>query len=259
MSFNITVNNYEKFFIFSKINDAISYLIFAIIGVGRLQMNILIAEDELPIAESLKKNFLQVGHNAMIAVDGIDCLNLLTKIEFDAILLDWRMPNKNGEEVCREIRQSGNEIPIILLTALTDIKNKVHALNIGADDYITKPFSFDEVLARIQAVVRRFKTSLTEIEFGDLTLDLLNRNLKTRYGKIKLTEKEFELLRLFLNNKGIILSKEEISSKIWGTPYTPNTNIIEATIKNLRKKLEENHFYNFIRTIYGEGYLFLNE
>ncbi|MDZ7766039.1 MAG: response regulator transcription factor [Melioribacteraceae bacterium] len=221
-------------------------------------MNILIAEDEKPIAESLKKNFLQAGHNAMIAFDGLECLNQLTKIEFDVILLDWRMPNKNGEEVCREIRESGNETPIVLLTALTDIKNKVHALNIGADDYITKPFSFDEVLARLQAVVRRYNSSVSKIDFGDLSLDLIKHHIETNEGIIKLSEKEFDLLKYFLDNKGTVLSKEEISMKIWQVPYSPNTNVIEATVKNLRKKLEENSSYKYIKTIYGEGYLFLD-
>lgn len=221
-------------------------------------MNILIVEDEKPIAESLKKNFLQAGHNAMIAFDGLECLDLLTKIEFDAILLDWRMPNKNGEEVCREIRKAGNEIPIVLLTALTDINNKVHALNIGADDYITKPFSFDEVLARLQAVVRRYSSSVSKIDFGDLSLDLIKHHIETSEDIVRLSEKEFDLLKYFLDNKGTLLSKEEISMQIWHLSYSPNTNVIEATVKNLRKKLEENSSYKYIKTIYGEGYLFLD-
>lgn len=222
-------------------------------------MEILIAEDEIRIAESLKKNFLQEGHHALIARDGEETLKMLEKIVFDVLLLDWRMPKLSGLEVCKRIRQSGNNIPIILLTALNDISNKVEALNTGADDYITKPFSFEEVLARINAVMRRFRLTTNSIQFGDFSLDLISRVVITPNGQIKLSDKEFELLKFFLFNKGTILSKEQISREIWKINFTPQTNIVEATIKNLRKKLEEQTDHKFIKTIYGEGYIFIGD
>lgn len=222
-------------------------------------MEILIAEDEIRIAESLKKNFLQAGHHALIAKDGEETLNMLDKIEFDLLLLDWRMPKLSGLEVCKKIRSTGSEIPVILLTALTDISNKVEALDAGADDYITKPFSFDEVIARINAVSRRYKSSVNTITFGDNHLNLITRVITTPKAQIKLTDKEFDLLKFFLDNRGTIISKETICEKVWGLPFTPQTNIVEAAVKNLRKKLEESIEQKFIKTIYGEGYIFFGD
>ncbi len=222
-------------------------------------MEILIAEDEIRIADSLKKNFLQSGHHAIIAKDGEETLSMLHKIQFDLLLLDWRMPKLSGLEVCRKIRSGGSEIPIILLTALTDISNKVEALNAGADDYITKPFSFTEVMARINAVARRYKSSANSIVFGDNTLNLITRVVTTPKTQIKLTDKEFDLLKFFLDNRGIIISKELICEKVWNLPFSPKTNIVEAAVKNLRKKLEETTEQKFIKTIYGEGYIFFGD
>ncbi len=119
-------------------------------------MEILIAEDEHQIADPLRKNFLEEGHHAMVASDGQQALDLLEKVQFDLIILDWKMPKLSGLEVCKKIRGNGNQTPILLLTALTDVSNKVDALNAGADDYITKPFSFDELYARVKAIRRRF-------------------------------------------------------------------------------------------------------
>ncbi|MBI5662803.1 MULTISPECIES: response regulator transcription factor [Ignavibacterium] len=218
-------------------------------------MQILIAEDEQQIAESLKKNFRDEGFNAMIACDGEMALKLLDEIEFDLLLLDWRMPKLSGLDVCRTLRQKGIQIPIILLTALGDLSNKVEAFNAGADDYITKPFSFDEVLARINAVVRRYRLSKDIIEFEDFTLDLSRRLVITLDKKqIHLSDKEFDLLKFLVQKKGEIVSKEILCKNVWNLNFVPQTNICEATVKNLRKKLEEATGKKYIKTIYGEGY-----
>lgn len=222
-------------------------------------MEILIAEDDEQIANSLKKNFDEEGNHVMIAKDGIEAINFSNSIFFDIILLDWRMPKLSGIEVCRKIRESGSKVPIILLTALSQVKNKVEALNLGADDYVTKPFSFDELTARIAAVIRRYQSNSNELIFNDIILDLIGRKTKTPRGEIYLTGKEFELLKYFILNKGSIKSKEDISKDVWELPFRPSTNIIEVTIKNLRKKLEDNTGKNLIKSIYGEGYLFISE
>jgi DNA-binding response OmpR family regulator len=146
-------------------------------------MEILIAEDEIQIAEPLRKNFLEEGHHAIIANDGEEALDLVDKIKFDVIVLDWKMPKLSGLEVCKKLRQINIETPIILLTALTQISNKIEALDSGADDYITKPFSFEELLARLNAVVRRYNLSTDSLEYGDLLLDLPNRQVETVSGK----------------------------------------------------------------------------
>ncbi len=222
-------------------------------------MEILIAEDDEQIANSLKKNFTEEGNHVMVAKDGEEAIHFTNSIFFDVILLDWRMPKVSGIEVCRHIRESGNQIPIILLTALSQVKNKVEALNLGADDYVTKPFSFDELAARITAVVRRYQSNTNELIFNDLTLDLIGRKVATPCGEIYLTGKEFDLLRYFILHKGTIMNKEDICKEVWGLDFVRSTNIIEATVKNLRKKIEENNGKNLIKSIYGEGYLFIAE
>ncbi len=222
-------------------------------------MEILIAEDDEQIASSLKKNFIEEGNHVMIAKDGEEAINFTDSIVFDIILLDWRMPKLSGIEVCRKIRETGCKVPIILLTALSQVKNKVEALNMGADDYVTKPFSFDELNARINAVIRRYQSGTTELIYNDITLDLIGRKANTPRGEICLTGKEFDLLKYFILHKGSIMSKEDISKQVWELPFIPTTNIIEVTVKNLRKKLEDNTGENLIKSIYGEGYFFISE
>ena len=221
-------------------------------------MEILIAEDEIQIAEPLRKNFLEEGHHAMIAKDGEQALSLLTKIQFDVIILDWKMPKLSGFEVCKRIREKGDSTPILLLTALTQVSNKVKAFNAGADDYLTKPFSFIELLARVNAVKRRYDIGLEQMEYDIISVDLLNRNVDTNTGKrIDLTDKEFELLKYFIQNKGAVLDREKLCKNVWGLNFTPKTNICDATVKNLRKKLEESTGKKYIKTLYGEGYILI--
>lgn len=221
-------------------------------------MQILIAEDEIQIAESLKKNFTDEGHDAFIAVDGEEAIKFSLSINFDLMLLDWKMPKLTGLDVCKRIRLSDNKVPIILITALGDISNKVEALNAGADDYITKPFSFEEVFARINAVMRRTMISKEILEFDELKLDLHKRKVSTSTGSdVHLSDKEFDLLRYMITNKGEIVSKDVLCRAVWDLNFTPQTNICEATVKNLRKKLEEITGRKYIKNIYGEGYILI--
>lgn len=223
-------------------------------------MEILIVEDEIQIAEPLRKNFLEEGHHAMIAANGEEALNLVDKIQFDVIVLDWKMPKMSGIEVCKRLRDAENNTPIILLTALTQTPNKVEALNSGADDYITKPFSFEELLARIKAVVRRYNLNSDTLEFDDLIINLPQREVDTIQGKkIELTDKEFELLKFLIKNSGDVVNKDQLRKEVWHLDFTPQTNICEVTIKNLRKKLEEQTGKKYIKTLYGEGYLLIAE
>lgn len=219
-------------------------------------MEILIAEDEKQIADSLNKRFLEIGFHPMVVNDGEAALAAVEKIIFDVIILDWRMPKLSGLEVCKLMREREIKAPIILLTALTDTANKVDALNAGADDYITKPFSFEELLARVKAVVRRFQTTTTELSFNNYTLNLIDHTLVKPNETLKLSQKEYDLLKFFLKNKNMILNKDQICEQAWGTKCSPLSNIVEVTIKNLRRKLESEAHKNFIRTIYGEGYIF---
>lgn len=222
-------------------------------------MEILIVEDEKQIANTLKKNFMDEGHNVTNAFDGEMALALLSEKDFDIILLDWRIPNITGIEVLKKIRSEGKQVPVILLTALTDINNKLEALKLGADDYITKPFQFAEVLARIEAVMRRYRQSANIVEFDECKLNLIERTLTGNLGTEKLTEREFELLTFFINRSGEIVNKANLCLNVWNLDFDPQTNLVEVTVKNLRKKLENVSGKNYIRTIYGEGYLFISE
>ncbi|MBU0475401.1 MAG: response regulator transcription factor [Bacteroidetes bacterium] len=221
-------------------------------------MKILIVEDEKKIAESLRKNFNDEGFETIVCFDGSEALETISKEKFDLILLDWRLPEITGIEVCKRIRNANNRTPVILLTALSNISNKVEALNCGADDYITKPFSFEEVLARVNAIIRRYKFLNNIIEFENMSLNLITHTLETKTESIKLPEMEFELLKYFLENKDRIVSREILCEEVWKLKYTPTTNVVEVTVKNLRKKLEEYSDNKFIKSVYGEGYLFIS-
>ncbi len=223
-------------------------------------MNVLIAEDENQIADTLRKHFSDEGHFVSVAGDGSEALKLICSINYDVVLLDWKMPKVTGLDVCKKIRETNKNIPIILVTALGDISNKVEALNSGADDYITKPFSFEEVYARVNAVLRRSNNSKDILEFDDLLLDLNKRKVVTSGNKeIHLTDKEFDLLKYMIQNKGEILSKDNLCKYVWDLNFTPQTNICEATVKNLRKKLEHVTGRKYIKNIYGEGYILIAE
>ncbi|MDP2301368.1 MAG: response regulator transcription factor [Ignavibacteria bacterium] len=219
-------------------------------------MRILIGEDEADIANSLKKNFLDESFEADIALNGEEVLIMINRIKYDLLILDWRMPKYSGIEVCSKLRAHGNNIPILMLTALADINNKVEALNIGADDYLTKPYSFKEVLARINALLRR-SNSQVSIQFGSMSLNLPEHKLFINNIEIKLTEKEFDLLKYFISNKGRIIGKEELCNRVWGYNFVPETNIVESAVKNLRKKIEPHCNRSLLKNIYGEGYLLI--
>lgn len=217
-------------------------------------MNILLVEDDSNLALSLKKNLIDDGHYTTVADTGKKALELIKEFEFDLILLDWKLPDVSGIEICRIIRQNNIKIPIILLTILSSISNKIEALKTGADDYITKPFDVKELLARIEAVTRRYLENSTQLNYQELTLNLTTRKVYTHKGEINLTDREFELLRYFISHQGEIISKEDLFRDVWKIPYNPYTNVIEATIKNLRKKIEKHLGRKLIRNVYGEGY-----
>jgi len=221
-------------------------------------MKILIVEDEKKIANSLRKNFNDEGFETSVCYDGAEALEVVSKEKFDLILLDWRLPEVTGINVCKRIRSANNQTPIILLTALTNITNKVEALDSGADDYVTKPFSFEEVLARVNAIIRRNKFSSNTIEFENLSLNLITHILETETESIKLPEMEFELLKYFLEKKDQIINRETLCEDVWKLRFTPSTNVVDVTVKNLRNKLEEYTGNKFIKSVYGEGYLFIS-
>jgi len=223
-------------------------------------MHVLIAEDERQIAESLSKNFMDEGHRSNIANDGDEALKLINSTDFDLVLLDWKMPKLTGLDVCKIIRSKNSLVSIIFITALEDISNKLEAFNAGADDYIVKPFLFQELYARVNAILRRASMEPEILEFNEIKLDLNKRNIFSNSNyEIHLSDKEFDLFKYMILNKGVILNKENLFRNVWGFGFVPKTNCCEAIIKNLRKKIEELTGKNYIKNIYGEGYILIGD
>ncbi|HGJ66054.1 TPA: response regulator transcription factor [bacterium] len=224
-------------------------------------MQILIVEDEIQIAESLKKNLRDEGHNAMIAQDGEAALKLINEIEFDLLLLDSRMPKITGLEVCKQLRKQGNQTPIILLTALGDISNKIEAFNAGADDYITKPFNPKEVVLRVRNILKRFEKqkefAIKTFNDGKIKINEKSFEMLIDGKKVNLTATEFKILIMLINKGGEVLTREEIIKKALGYDYEGYDRTVDAHIKNIRNKIKEvDDNLNCIQTVYGLGYRF---
>lgn len=220
-------------------------------------MNLLLAEDEPNIANVLQRHLQLEGFSVTVARNGIEAERLLQSGGFSLLLLDWRMPLKSGLQLCTELRAAGNAIPIIMITALADTLNKVDALQAGADDYITKPFAIEEVMARINALLRRTTTQRFDISAGALQLQPLTHTILCGGTAVKLPEKEFALLAFLVQRKNEVVSRETLHEQVWGISFSPSTNLVDVTIKNLRKHLAELTPCKCIKSIYGEGYVFI--
>jgi DNA-binding response OmpR family regulator len=218
-------------------------------------MKILLIEDDRHIADfiikGLKEELFVVTH----ARDGEEGVDEAFYEDHDLIVLDIMLPKKNGIEVCRELRGKGVETPIIMLTAKSEVKDKVLGLESGADDYITKPFSFDEFLARINAVLRRKKTTLEELVYGKLRVDAIAHRVFYDNAEIILRPKEYAVLKYLLNRKGRVISRTQVLENVWGYDYDPSTNIVDVYIRALREKLIPLFQKDIIRTIRGMGYM----
>lgn len=219
-------------------------------------MKILVVEDDRETAEMLRNALSSKKHAVEIAPDGANGSFLGRSYNYDAILLDYSLPKKDGLMVCKEVRASGKSTPIIFLSVNDDQETKVSALENGADDYVTKPFSLNELQARIQAVSRRPSISKSPIlEVHDLTLDTEKRLIK-RAGKIiHVTNKEFNLLEYFMKHIGVVLSRALLIEHAWSTDSNVFSNAVEAHIRNLRRKININDNPNLIINIPGRGYL----
>ncbi|MDU2123734.1 MAG: response regulator transcription factor [Clostridium celatum] len=223
---------------------------------------ILVVDDEENIAELISYNLTSNGYKVIIANNGNDAVKLAVEEKPKLILLDLMIPGKDGYDVCKEIR-SNSEIrntPIIMLTAKSEELDKILGLELGADDYITKPFSVRELLARVKAVLRRFSISEPEnniLVFGNLTADFDKREILVNDKKLDLTLKEFELLEILIRNKGKILTRDTLLDKIWGYEYIGETRTVDVHIRYLRKKIElDDKNPKLIETIRGVGYRF---
>lgn len=218
-------------------------------------MNILVVEDTKEIADSLKSSLKKEGFVVDVAFDGTDGLYKASMNEYDLIVLDIGLPHKNGREVCRQLRSLGKNTPIVMLSVQGEIETKVDLLNIGADDFITKPFFFKELLARIRALLRRpRKIENAVIQICDIAIDMDSRIVRCKEKEIRLTLKEFLLLEYLARNRGKVLSRMEILEHVWDLNADPFTNTVETHIMNIRKKVGENKEEGLIRTVPGVGY-----
>lgn len=218
-------------------------------------MKILLIEDDPNIAEFICKGLREEAYVVSHSGIGEEGLSLTDRDSFDLVILDIMLPKMNGIEVCKAIRAKGNEVPIIMLTSKNSVKDKVHGFECGADDYITKPFSFDEFLARIHAILRRRSSKIIELAFGDLRLDTIAHRVFFANEELILRPKEYAILKYLLSNQGRVLSRTQILENVWGYHYDPSTNIVDVYIKKLRAKLTPLSPKDIIRTVRGMGYM----
>jgi DNA-binding response OmpR family regulator len=216
--------------------------------------HILIAEDEPRIAAFLQKGLQAHGFTTTLAEDGVKAVYLGQNGEFDLLILDLGLPEKNGNEVIQELRQQGKQMPIIVLTVIQDVKEKVEALESGADDYVTKPFALEELIARIR-VQLRYKRSPQLMEplvttVGDLEINFRQRSVQYKGQKVELSTREFTLLELLSRQPGQVWTREELLDQVWGYDYAPTSNTVDVYIGYLRKKLGS----GLIQTVRGIGY-----
>lgn len=218
-------------------------------------MKILVVEDEHLIANALKKGLEQEHYTVDLAFDGVEGFDLASSGDYDIILLDLMIPKMDGLEVCKNLRSHGNHIPILMLTAKSQIEDKIKGLDYGADDYLTKPFAFEELLARIRALARRPKNATAEIiKVGDLAINLSNYEV-TRQGKsIILSSKEYSLLECLMRHANQILNKDQLIQHVWSYESDILPNTVEVYIRNLRQKIDKNYKQKLIKTIRGFGY-----
>ncbi len=218
---------------------------------------ILLVEDEAKLAQIINQELVRVGYFVEIASDGLEGSALLKKHTYSLIILDVNLPYKNGLTLCKEIREVNKSIPIIMLTAMGDIQDKMEAFNFGADDYLVKPFHFDELFARLKVLLKRTDPATQEnkIIVDDLEIDFMNKSVIRAGVEINLTAKEFTLLVLLARNKNRVISKNEILEKVWDLSFDTGTNTIEVYISFLRNKIDKPFEKKLIHTKPGFGYL----
>ncbi len=221
--------------------------------------HILIVEDDHGIADTLRRGLIFEGYRVTVTYDGQEALDFAREQIPDLVVLDWMLPGIDGLEVCKRLR-AASDVPILMLTAKDAVAERVEGLDAGADDYLVKPFAFDELLARIRALLRRAAPSQSEIlRFADLELDTGTRQARRGGRTIELTAKEYELLELFMRNPRNVLTRDLIFDRIWGYDFGGESNIIEVYVRYLRRKLEIEGLPRLIHTVRGVGYVLREE
>ena len=219
-------------------------------------MRILIVEDQPKMASFIKKGLVAQGYMVDTSETGMGAEGMTVETDYDLIVLDVNLPDQNGMDTARHLRRDGFRKPILMLTALSTTKDKIHGLYFGADDYLTKTFEFEELLARIRALLRRnYGSENSKLRFGDIQLDLVQRSVMRAQTEVSLTAKEFSLLEYFMRNPGRPITRIEISEHVWDVNFDTNTNIIDVYINMLRKKIDTPFDKKMIHTMVGFGYI----
>ena len=219
-------------------------------------VKILIVEDEPKTGDYLRQGLIEAGFVVDLARDGLDGLHLALNGDYDLVVLDVMLPSLDGWGVLQTVRRSGREMPVLFLTARDQVEDRVRGLELGADDYLVKPFAFSELLARVRTLLRRGRSKEPEVlRAADLELDLLRRRVSRSGQRIDLTAKEFALLELLLRRQGEVLPRSLIASHVWDMNFDSDTNVIEVAVRRLRAKVDEPFEPKLIRTVRGMGYV----
>lgn len=223
-------------------------------------MRILFAEDERDLNDIITKKLTSQGYSVDSVYDGEEAIDILSYTDYDAVILDIMMPKADGFAVLRALRSKGKSTPVLFLTARDSVQDRVAGLDSGANDYLVKPFSIDELLARIRAMTRTaFGVSDSLLSVGDLTMDTAAKAVKRAGKEIPLSAKEYALLEYLMHNAGIVLSREKIENHIWNFDYEGGTNVVDVYIRYLRKKIDEGYDKKLIHTVRGRGYVLREE
>lgn len=218
-------------------------------------MKVLIVEDDRKLSRFLSRAFAEEGYNVDLCRTGAEAVRQATDISYDLMVLDWMLPEGDGLSVCRELRRIGNRLPIMMLTARGEVGEKVLALDAGADDYVTKPFHLDEMLARARSLTRRASGPMEGVlRAGPVSMELQKRLVYVDNQRVDLTAREFSLLTLLVKRAGRVVTRSEILAQVWEMQHDPGSNVIDVHIRNLREKLGS--AARCIETIRGQGYLF---